>query len=145
MNKPAYVHLHIPAATKGRWVRASRAARMRLTDYITQAVEAYMQQQITNVTIPDSISFADLKLSRTKEGSITFDWSPIEAICAASDIPVEILKEGPEDNVAALLVTWYGAHKQHGGDPDPVAEDLLAEVMAEDSAGQNTSHKPGTA
>lgn len=36
----ALIHLRVPAATKGRWVRASRAAGMRLTDWITQAVEA---------------------------------------------------------------------------------------------------------
>ncbi len=40
------IHLRVPAATKGRWVRASRAAGQRLTDYITCAVEAYMQQQL---------------------------------------------------------------------------------------------------
>jgi len=32
-----------PAATKGRWVRASRAAGMRLTEWIVDAVEAHMQ------------------------------------------------------------------------------------------------------
>lgn len=39
----ALIHLRVPAATKGRWVRASRAADQRLSDYITCAVEAYMQ------------------------------------------------------------------------------------------------------
>lgn len=35
------IHLRVQAATKGRWVRASRAAGMRLTDWIVDAVEAH--------------------------------------------------------------------------------------------------------
>lgn len=35
----ALVHLRVPASMKGRWVQASRAKGMRLTDYIVQAVE----------------------------------------------------------------------------------------------------------
>lgn len=47
------IHLRVPAATKARWVRASRSAGMRLTDWITEAVETQMQQQLTKITIPD--------------------------------------------------------------------------------------------
>lgn len=47
--------------------------------------------------------------------------------------------------MAALITTWYSAHCSAGGDADPVAEDLLAEVRAEDAAGQHYSHKPGHA
>ena len=36
----ALIHLGVPAATKARWVRESRAAGMRLTDWIVQRVEA---------------------------------------------------------------------------------------------------------
>lgn len=141
----ALIHLRVPAATKGRWVRASRAAGMRLTDYITTAVEAYMQQQMARVAIPDGVDFADLRLARDPDGSVSFDWGIIERICAASGLPVEMLRDGPEDNIAALLIGWYQAHRQRGGAPDPVAEDLLAEVRAEESAGQPFSHAPGRA
>ena len=34
------IHLRVSAATKARWVRQSRAAGMRLTDWIVQRVEA---------------------------------------------------------------------------------------------------------
>lgn len=34
---------------------------------------------------------------------------------------------------------------QNGGDVDLVAEDLIAEVIAEDKAGQVVSHQPGRA
>lgn len=141
----ALIHLRVPAATKGRWVRASRAAGMRLTDYITCAVEAYMQQQLARVVIPEDLQFSDLNLARDSDGCVSFDWGVIERICTASGLPVELLREGPEDNVAGLLIGWYQAHRQRGGAPDPVAEDLLAEVRAEESAGQPFSHAPGRA
>lgn len=139
------IHLRVPAATKGRWVRASRAAGMRLTDYIIEAAEAKMQQQIASVAIPEGLDFADLRLTREADGSVSFDWGVIARICAASGLPVELLRNGPEDNVAGLLIGWYQAHRQRGGAADPVAEDLLGEVRAEDSAGQQVSHAPGRA
>ncbi|PTU76824.1 hypothetical protein DBO86_22740 [Pseudomonas indoloxydans] len=139
------IHLRIPAATKGRWVRASRAAGQRLSDYITNAVEAYMQQQLTRLAIPDDLTFSDLRLARDADGAVSFDWAVIERICRANNLPVELLREGPEDNVAGLLIGWYSAHRNAGGAPDPVAEDLLAEVQAEDAAGQAFSYEPGRA
>ena len=59
------IHLRIPAAIKGRWVRASRAAGMRLTDYITAAVEAYMQHKTFTLVIPDGLEFAEAGQSMT--------------------------------------------------------------------------------
>lgn len=38
----ALIHLRVPAQTKARWVRESRAAGMRLTDWITKKVEGHM-------------------------------------------------------------------------------------------------------
>ena len=139
------IHLRVPAATKGRWVRASRAAGMRLTDYITSAVEAKMQQQLTRVAIPDDIEFSSLRLARDADGAVSFDWGVIERICRANNLPVELLREGPEDNVAGMLIGWYSAHRNAGGAHDPVAEDLLADVQAEDAAGQAFSYEPGRA
>ncbi|SFC85314.1 hypothetical protein SAMN05216577_111128 [Pseudomonas citronellolis] len=139
------IHLRVQAATKGRWVRASRAAGMRLTDYIASAVEAYMQQQIARVAIPEELDFSDLRLARETDGSVSFDWAVIERICTASGLPVELLRDGPEDNVAGLVISWYQAHRQRGGATDPVAEDLLSEVRAEEAVGQHVSHVPGRA
>lgn len=76
---------------------------------------------------------------------MSFDWTPIERICAASDLPVEVLRDGPEDNVSGLIVQWYGAHLAAGGERDPVQDDLIAEARAEDAAGQPYSHQPGRA
>ena len=141
----ALIHLRVPAATKGRWVRASRAAGMRLTDWIVDAVEAHMQQQLAKVAIPDDLDFSDLRLARDRDGHVSFDWAVIERICEASNLPAEVLREGPEDNVTGLIVGWYNAHRQAGGDPDPVAEDLMAEIRLEDAHGGGHSHAPGRA
>lgn len=141
----AIIHLRMPAATKGRWIRASRAAGMRLSDWIIQAVEERMKQQLARVAIPDDVDFADLKLARDDNGDLSFDWTPIERICAASGMPVELFRDGPEDNVGGLIMAWYRAHRDSGGPLDPVAEDLIAEVAAEDAAGQPYSHQPGRA
>jgi len=118
---------------------------MRLTDFIVDAVEAYMQQQLTKIAIPDDVPFSALRLCRDADGAVSFDWSPIERICEASGIPVEMFRDGPESNVADLITTWYQAHRQNGGAPDAVADDLIAEVLAEEAAGQAVSHAPGRA
>jgi hypothetical protein len=118
---------------------------MRLTDFIVNAVEDYMHRQLANITIPDHISFADLKLARDADGMVSFDWSPVEAICKASNVPVEILKEGPEDNVSGLIVAWYESHLTAGGERDPVADDIIGEAIIEQQHGQNVSHAPGKA
>lgn len=36
----ALIHLRVPAMTKARWVRASRADGMRLTDWIIRKVDS---------------------------------------------------------------------------------------------------------
>lgn len=145
MKPDSLIHLRVPAATKGRWVRASRAAGMRLTDWIVDAVEAHMQQHLAKVAIPDNLNFSDLRLARDPDGGVSFDWAVIERICEASGLSVEMFSDASEDNVSGLIAGWYQAHRQHGGEADPVAEDLLGEVHAENAAGQHASHAPGRA
>ena len=60
----AMIHMRVPAATKARWVRESRAAGMRLTDWIVQRVEAQHMDKITPISIPQGLGFADLRLAR---------------------------------------------------------------------------------
>lgn len=97
------------------------------------------------ITIPDGVTFADLHLTRDPQtGEIDFDWAPIEAICAASGLDIDLLRTS-DDNRAALVVAWYTEHRARGGDPDPVQEDLLAEVAAEDARGHGQSYPPGRA
>lgn len=88
--------------------------------------------------IPDGIAFADLRLSRdplTRE--VSFDWEPVERICSASGIDSEVLRRSSEDAVGGLIVAWYNAHRRAGGAADPVAEQLIAEALAEGEYGED--------
>lgn len=90
-----------------------------------------------HITIPDGVSFEQLKLSRDPVTlSVEFDWAPIEAICAASGVDPAVFKDSHEDNVSGLIHAWYMGHLANGGAPDPVQEQLHAEVEAEDWAGE---------
>ena len=104
-----------------------------------------MKQHLAQIIIPDDIEFADLQLARDPDGALSFNWGPIERICAASNVPIELLRDGPEDNVAGLITRWYMLHLEHGGEPDAVKDDLIAETLLEDAAGQHVSHAPGRA
>ena len=139
------IHLRVPAALKGRWVRASRAQGERLTDWIINAVERDMARQLTRIAIPPDLSFADLQLARDPDGHVSFDTSVIERVCEASGVSPSLFCEAHEDNVSGLIVQWYQAHLAEGGERDAVANDLIAEAQAEDAAGQPYSHAPGRA
>lgn len=93
-----------------------------------------MSPQMATLSIPDGVEFPDLQLARQDDGSIMFDWSPIKRICAASNIPVDLFREAPEDNVAGLIISWYITHLKRGGSPDPVAEALLSGSLAANAA-----------
>ena len=134
-----------PAGTKARWVRQSQRAGRKLSDWLIDRIEAPMSKMIP-VSIPADVSFSDLNLARDpKTGDVSFDWVPIERICSASGMNVALLRDQPEDNLAALLTVWYRTHLAAGGQMDPVYEDLIGEVRAEDAAGQPYSHAPGRA
>lgn len=104
-----------------------------------------MSTKPLQVRIPDDLPFSALKLARDADGTVSLDWTPIRRICAENGIDPEIFSDAPEDNVSALLVAWYSTHRARGGEPDPVADDLLAEVLAEDALGAGISHAPGRA
>ena len=97
------------------------------------------------ICIPEHVKFSDLRLARDADGMVSFDWSPIDAICKASGIDPSFFRETPEDNVAALINEWYRLHVADGGDADLTQEDLIAEARAEDDRGYGFSHAPGRA
>lgn len=103
-------------------------------------------QQLAPVVIPEGLDFAELKMARdSATGDVSFDWGPIERICEASNLALELFTRGPEDNVAGLVTAFYQEHLARGGAPDPVQEDLIAEADAEDAHGGGFSHPPGRA
>ena len=96
--------------------------------------------------IPDGINFAELKLARDPDTcDVSFDWQPIERICAASGLDPDLFRSGPEDNLAGLLSAWYAQHLAAGGHRDATMDDILAEMAAEDRRGGGFSHSPGRA
>ena len=138
----ATIHLRVPAALKARWVRESRAAGRRLTDWIIERVEAKMHQTIL---IPADLAFADLRLARNPDGAVSFDSAIVERVALASGLPADYFMVRPEDAVAELIVNWYAKHRAAGGEADPVADDLIAETRVEDERGGGLSHQPGRA
>lgn len=103
-------------------------------------------KKTTPISIPLGMAFADLRLARDPQtGDVSFDTYVIERIEAESGLPAGFFMGQHEEAMAALITTWYSAHRAAGGDADPVAEELLAEVLAEDAAGQPYSYAPGRA
>lgn len=98
-----------------------------------------------NILIPAALPFSSLALTRDPDGGVSFDLGTISIIERASGLPDGYFMEQPEDAVSALVVQWYAAHRAAGGDPDPVADDLIAEARAEDERGGGFSHQPGRA
>lgn len=97
------------------------------------------------IRVPKDIKFADLKLSRDADGMVSFDWEPILEICTASNVDPEIMRSGPEDNVAGLIIAWYQASRSAGEPANAVADDLISEAQLEDQHGGGISYPPGRA
>jgi hypothetical protein len=99
----------------------------------------------TKIIVPDDVQFADLKLQRDPDGALSFDWGPIERICAASHIDIGFFRghDKEETRVSDLITVWYMTHRGHGGALDPIQEDLIAEVLAENWHGGGFSYEPG--
>ena len=100
---------------------------------------------LMNVCIPENIRFSDLRLASDADGMVSFDWTPIDAICKASGIDRAFFRQTPEDNVAALINEWYRRHIADGGPADATQEELIAEALAEEALGGGFSYPPGRA
>jgi hypothetical protein len=102
--------------------------------------------QKTYIVIPDDVRFEDLNLSRDPVTSmVAFDLDPLERICEANDLDISTLTGDDEDIVGGFLNAWYRAHRESGGAPDPVQEQLIAEVDAEEAFGfANVQAGPAT-
>lgn len=106
-----------------------------------------MNKTPLTLAIPDDVAFSALKLSRdSTTGDISFDWAPIERICAHNNISPGLFRDAPEDNVSSLVAALYRGHLAHGGARDPVMDDLITEAEIEDAHGAGGhSHAPGRA
>ena len=103
-----------------------------------------MEQRKARVVIPDHLSFSDLGLKRLETGKIEFEWDVVKQICESSEgLPLKNLEEGPEDNIVGLILGWYMVIRENGGETDPVAEELLAEVMEKRGESVSTDDESG--
>lgn len=89
----ALIHLRVPAATKARWVRESRAAGMRLTDWIVARIDGQKGKIMIQHTIRPSVLTVDTRAAadacnrELASAGDTFDRSAVEkklAECAPS-------------------------------------------------------------
>ncbi len=94
-----------------------------------------MSNSKIKLKIPDTVRFSDLNLAFDQSGGISFNWEPIERICAHNGMSADIFKRQHEDNVAGLIVHWYAAHLDQGGQRNAVADELIAETALEDLYG----------
>lgn len=81
-SSEALIHLRVPAELKARWVRESRAAGMRLTDWITSKVEKEMARQtypgIDSVVIECDLDQAASPVRYSTDGGRTFRATPYQ-------------------------------------------------------------------
>lgn len=100
---------------------------------------------LLRITIPPDVSFNDLYLSLSADGHVHFNLDVLRRVCEASGLSMDVFMEAPEERLGDLLVCWYDAHIRRGGEPDPIAEHLNAEMRAQASAGQPWSYAAGRA
>ncbi len=97
---------------------------------------------MSTVRIPPDLPFSALQLARDSTGDVSFSTDAIGAIERASGLPDGHFMGQSEDALGGLIVQWYAAHLAAGGERDPVADDLIGEVAAEDARGGGMSHQP---
>ncbi|ODM31495.1 hypothetical protein A6779_18220 [Marinobacter adhaerens] len=108
--------------------------------------DSTMEQRKAKVVIPEHLSFSDLGLKRLNTGKIELDWNVVKQIYESSEgLPLEHLEEGPEDNVVGLILGWYMVIRENGSETDPVAEQLIAELMEKEPEGDSTDDESGRA
>ncbi|SDY07161.1 hypothetical protein [Nitrosomonas sp. Nm33] len=87
------------------------------------------------ITIPDNLTFADLKLNFNDDGQISFNIQVIERICNLNGLRVHHLFASGENAVLRLIVVWYAQHLAAGGKLDQTAENLMTEIKLEGKDG----------
>jgi hypothetical protein len=90
---------------------------------------------LTKLTTPDGLNFADLALEREPvTRRLLFLPAPLGALCVVNGLdPEETLAD--EDLSCWLICERYLAHRLAGGEPDPVAEAILADVAELEATG----------
>ena len=83
------------------------------------------------IKIPPGVDFADLQLERQLyTRRLLYRPGPLERLIAANRLAIRGTMFEEEDLAAWLIAEWYLAHRTAGGETDPVAEEVVAEVTA---------------
>ena len=83
------------------------------------------------ITIPAGLGFAELALQREpRTRRLLYRSVPLRRLIAANRLALQGTVFDEEDLAAWLIAEWYVAHRSGGGEPHPVAEQVLAEVAA---------------
>ena len=83
------------------------------------------------ITIPPAVDFTELQLERELHTRrLLYKPMPLERLIAANRLALRGTMFEEEDLAAWLIAQWYLAHRIGGGEPDPVAEQVLAEIAA---------------
>ena len=82
------------------------------------------------LALPESLRFCDLILEREPITlRLLFAPALLAELCRFNGLdPMATLAD--EDLSCWLICEWYVAHREAGGDPDPVVEAILAELEA---------------
>lgn len=91
---------------------------------------ANLRAMLDQLNVPDWVQFADLNIEREwGTGRLLFAPAPLAEICRAIGmVPAAILAN--EDLACLLICAWYRAHREAGGERNPVVEQVIKEVAA---------------
>lgn len=93
------------------------------------------------VSVPDGVSFNDLRLVRQPDGTLSFDRDVLAAVCVHSGATAGSLDQRA---LCMVLIEWYLLHIQSGGEKCQVMSDLVQEARWEAQLGTFV-HEPGHA
>ena|SRR5450756_2110225 len=98
---------------------------------------------LENLMILKGCDFADLALEREPvTRRLLYAPGPLSEMCRTNGLdPAAALAN--EDLACWLICEWYVTHIEAGGEPDPTAEVILAEVAAQEASGM-AALQPGS-
>lgn len=82
-------------------------------------------QKHVNIEIPPEISFLDLGLRQSDDGTTTYNMEVFKSMLAHNNISIT---EITQDDIESLLAIWYIHHRKNDGAPDMVAERFFEAV-----------------
>jgi hypothetical protein len=90
---------------------------------------------LIKLLVPRELEFAELALERESVTlRLLFAPGPLAVLCLGNGLDLEAFLANA-DLSCWMITEWYCSHREAGGEPDPVAEKILAEVAANTESG----------